>query len=618
MATDKMTNDTFPFSAVVGHQAARHALLLLAVDPILKGVLIRSASGSGKSVLARSFESILPMADGFSEVPFKVLPLNATEDRLLGGLDLDLTLAAGRGHASLGLLSQANGGVLLADEINLLDRSLTTHISAALESAVVRVEREGLSETHPANFLLVGAYNPEEGEVESVLRDRVGLLVDCESIGEADGRAEIAARGFSFLEDPIAFNKQFSAETAAIRIQVEDGRSRLDATRISGEDIRKLVMTAISLGVEGNRADILAVRAARAGAALAGRDEVTDTDLITAIQLVLLPRATKPPPQDLAAESEELPDHDQSNDARGEAQSMAPPPDAVRDLIIQALDVELPQEALNAKARAGRRAVSGKHNKSAPFTHGHYVGSTRGPVRRGKVAIDATLRSAAPHQRSRRQGRPDTRLKITAGDLRFKRFKRRSGTLFILVVDASGSMALNRMAQAKGALTRLLQNAYRHRDRVSLIVLGGKGADLLLSPTRSVELGKRAVDAMPVGGATPLAAGLAKALDVARDARLRDNSEAMVVLFTDGRANVSLRSQDQSAAISRDRFISDELRDIGAALEREGVSTVVIDTKSKFVSSGEGRALADLLGGRYLYLPRASDESVYEAVTGRC
>jgi magnesium chelatase subunit D len=176
-------------------------------------------------------------------------------------------------------------------------------------------------------------------------------------------------------------------------------------------------------------------------------------------------------------------------------------------------------------------------------------------------------------------------------------------------------MALNRMAQAKGALTRLLQNAYRHRDRVSLIGLRGKGADLLLPPTRSVELGKRAVDGMLVGGATPLAAGLVKALEVARDARMRDNSEVLVVLFTDGRANVGLGTQGQSDPMSRGRSISDELREIGAALAQEGVASVVIDTKSKFVSGGEGRALADLLGGRYLYLPRANEDTIYEAVS---
>ena len=259
-----MTSDTFPFPAVVGHNAAKHALLLLAVDPMLKGVLIRSVSGLGKSVLARSLKSVLPATVESSEVPFKILPLNVTEDRLLGALDLDLTLATGREHVSPGLLAQADRGVLLVEDINLLDEKLATHISAALDSGIARVEREGLSESHPAGFSLVGTYNPDEGEVASKLRDRVGLIVECLSICEPDDRAEIASRGFSFLEDPIAFDDQFLGETAAVRKLVEDARLRLEEILISSEDIRKIAMTSLSLGVEGNRADIMAARAARA------------------------------------------------------------------------------------------------------------------------------------------------------------------------------------------------------------------------------------------------------------------------------------------------------------------------------------------------------------------
>jgi magnesium chelatase subunit D len=206
-------------------------------------------------------------------------------------------------------------------------------------------------------------------------------------------------------------------------------------------------------------------------------------------------------------------------------------------------------------------------------------------------------------------------LKITADDVRYKKIKRRSGVLFLFVVDASGSMVSNRMAQAKGALTRLLQEAYLHRDRVALIGFRGQDAEVLLAPTRSVELGKHLVDALPAGGATPLSAGLLKALGVARSAGLRDRTEVMLVLFTDGRANVGLHRSGESETVPRAEAITEELRQIGGVLRHNEINSIVIDTKSRFVSSGEGQALAELLGGRYLYLPRPDERAIYDAVT---
>jgi magnesium chelatase subunit D len=245
----------------------------------------------------------------------------------------------------------------------------------------------------------------------------------------------------------------------------------------------------------------------------------------------------------------------------------------------------------------------------------------RGP----KVAIDATLRAAAPFQIYRRRGAaadeqgdtgvlessslnraPGGRLKIEPSDLRFKQFKQRSGVLFIFAVDASGSMALNRMAQAKGALSRVLQQAYLHRDKVALISFRGGGADVLLAPTRSVELAKRLVDALPAGGGTPISAGVIRAIELARLARLKGMSQAMLVLFTDGRANVRWREG---------RTIEHELKELGGLLETEGIGSVVVDTKTRFVSGGEGHGLAQMLGARYLYLPRFDAAAVYDAVS---
>jgi magnesium chelatase subunit D len=212
-------------------------------------------------------------------------------------------------------------------------------------------------------------------------------------------------------------------------------------------------------------------------------------------------------------------------------------------------------------------------------------------------------------------GRAKKRIKIAKYDLRFKRFKSRTGILFIFAVDASGSMALNRMAQAKGALARLLQQAYLHRDKVALINFRRSEAETLLAPTRSVELAKRLVDGMPTGGATPIAAAVVKALEIARLARLRGVSQAMLVLLTDGRSNVGLRDETTQERLKRDSAINEELQNLGIALQSASIASVVIDTKSRFVSGGEGRKLAETLGGRYLYLPRADSTAIYNAVT---
>jgi magnesium chelatase subunit D len=259
--------------------------------------------------------------------------------------------------------------------------------------------------------------------------------------------------------------------------------------------------------------------------------------------------------------------------------------------------------------------------KTSHVARGRHLRSTAKREKGANVAIGATLRAAAPFQLARKSEcksqrfQSSSRVKIKPDDLRFKRLKRRAGILFIFAVDASGSMALNRMAQAKGALTRLLRQAYRGRDKVAMISFRRRESELLLPATRSVELAKRLVDAMPAGGATPLAAGLVQSLSLARMSRLRGTPQTMLILFTDGRANVTLNQVDSSTSISSEDTVREELRRIGAALRKEAVATLVVDTKSRFVSDGEGSRLAELIGGQYVYLNRADAESVYDAIS---
>ena len=632
----------YPFVAVVGHRAAKQALLLLAIEPELRGVLIASSGGSAASILARAFGGLLSTStgdcgsspessDGNGEVI--EVPVNITEGRLLGELDFDRTVATGKRHLSIGLLARADGQVLYVNNINLLDSGTGANVAQALDSREVRVEREGLSAIHDADFRFIGTYNPDEGEPDPLLRDRIGLIVDSAAEWGADAKVEIIERAFRFDRDPPGFADDFVLETSHLMEEVEGARARLPRVRVRKAQLRHISQASMSLGVEGNRADVFALKAARASAALAGRDAVAEDDLITAIQLVLAPRATRLPKR---KEEEQKPSEStQPENAKEPGSQDAARSDresfyaAIEDTHIQALDARVPEDLLSALQHVSRTSRSGKRFKASTSVRGRYVRSAIYRTRDARVAIDATLRAAAPFQIARRGpaelnlkqalgGRPEgdntaatRRVKVEPGDLRFKELKHRSGILFIFAVDASGSMALNRMAQAKGALTRLLQQAYLHRDKVALISFRGEDSKALLAPTRSVELAKRLADAMPVGGGTPLAAGIIRAIEVARVARLQGNSQTMLVLFTDGRANVGLSGK--SAALTAST-IADELKQVGALLRAEGVSSVIVDTKSKFLSSGEGEALAAVLGSHYFCLPRSDAGSVYDAI----
>lgn len=629
---------TYPFAAVVGHDAAKRALLLLAIDPSLRGLLIVSESGSAKSTLARSFPSLLPDCESQNGAAIDArpveLPLNVSEDRLLGGLDLDRTIASGSRHVSRGLLAEAHGKVLYADDANLLDASAAAHVARALDIRQVQLEREGLSAIQPADFIFVGTYNPLEGEVSRLLRDRVALIVNATTDFSSRQRLEIIERNLQYETDADVFCEAFALETAKVKSEIQEARGRLGRVRVSRNLVRRLATIAMRLGVKGNRADVFAWKAARANAAIEGRDSVDEGDVVVAIQLVLLPRATVDPrSSDEAGQqrasssaSSEGPQAEQREDQGHSATG------SVDDILIQAIDAELPdlQTASHfGKAPASR---SGNRIKSCEASHGRCVRSSIERTRDTKVAVEATLRAAAPFQLDRRRREADQRgtasiparsesqterrvrprVTIEPCDLRFKRFKHRAGVLFIFAVDASGSMAVNRIAQAKGALTRLLHEAYLHRDKVALISFRGDESTVLLAPTRSVELAKRLVDALPAGGGTPIAAGVAKALDLARLARLQGMSRSVLVLFTDGRANVRLGLRN---AEPNESAIDDELRGLGRVLAAERIDSVVVDTKLRFVSAGDGRVLSEMLGARYLYLPRADAATVSQAIS---
>jgi magnesium chelatase subunit D len=392
---------------------------------------------------------------------------------------------------------------------------------------------------------------------------------------------------------------------------------------MTSENKRLLCQTAIELGIEGNRVDTFACRAARASAALAGRSNTIEEDLVTAIRFVLLPRSTR---EDVmrAAPGDSIRDSDEtrSQDEQPNENSDHPPADApgqVTDLIIQALPSPAPETGLQKRAQARTRSrVAGKHSRSTEARHGKYVRSTVEPAADRRVAFDATLRAAAPYQKARKKravnvarrasGKADDnqspgRVLIKKEDLRFKRLEHKSGVLFIFVVDASGSMAVGRMAQAKGSLIALLQRAYLRRDTVALISLRGDSAEVLLAPTRSVALARRLLEAMPAGGGTPLSAGLLRALQLARQSRKRGARQVATLLFTDGRANVPLKADSTMNRSERAEAIESELREIGSVLAAEEIDCLVVDTQPAFMSGGEARRVAQALRAGYVQLP---------------
>ena len=613
------------FTDIVGMDLAKQALMLLAVDPSLGGVVIPSAVGSGKSTLARAFADILPEG-----TPFVELPLNVTEDRLIGGVDLEATLASGVRVVQHGVLTKAHGGVLYVDSLSLLDSSAVSHIMDAMSRVEVLVEREGLSEVHPANFMLVGTYDPSDGEVRIGLLDRIGIIVPFTAQNDFRARKKIVSivLGTRDQEDT-------EDELKMLGGLIQAARDQLPHVSITNDQIKALIQTALSLGVEGNRVDVFTVRAALASAALAQRSDVEEEDMKLAIKLVLIPRATRMPERE--AEAEEAPPQEeppQQEEPEAEEED-APPdtseadaeadeeqkdtPDMIEELMMDAIETELPDNILNISLASKKKAKSGSRGEALNNRRGRFVRAQPGEMRSGKVALIPTLISAAPWQESRRKekkmaGRPKTALIISKDDVKIKRFRDKSGTLFIFMVDASGSMALNRMRQAKGAVASLLQNAYVHRDQVALISFRGKQAQVLLPPSQSVDRAKRELDVLPTGGGTPLASALYLGWETAKQARTKGISQIMFVLITDGRGNIGLQSSfDPDAAKPSKEDLEKEVEALSGSIMADGIAAIVVDTQMNYLSRGEAPKLAQKLGGRYFYLPNAKAEQIVDA-----
>jgi magnesium chelatase subunit D len=640
----------YPFSAIVGQDDLKLALLVNAVSPEVGGVLVRGEKGTAKSTAVRALASLLPSIRVISGCPFSCdpevpnpecpagphpldasaetrpvrlveLPVGASTDRLAGTLDIEKALSEGRKAFEPGLLAAAHRGILYVDEVNLLSDHLVDLLLDVAAMGVNHVEREGVSVRHPSRFILVGTMNPEEGELRPQLLDRFGITVEVAGSPDPADRVEVVRRRLRYETAPQEFSGEWSNVDAKLAASVESARLRLPDVSLDEDILFRISTLCAELGVDGLRGDLVTAKTARTLAAWDARNEVVLDDVKRAALLALSHRRRRGPfeqpgmdPEDLEnVLSEDRPDppDDPGGGSIGPATS-----ENDREVSSSVRDPEPSEAHKGAGERShaasepfdpvrlevtekGKVGPLGRRSRVSGET-GHPVADRENGGRPRDVALAATVRAAAPHQSAR--GGEGPGIEVRTCDLRQNVREGREGNLILFLVDASGSMAARkRMSAVKGAVLSLLNDAYQRRDKVALISFRGEGARILLPPTSSVGLATSRLEDLPTGGRTPLAAGIEKATDVLKREELRDRERRpLLVLLTDGR---STAGPDPQVAAARMRSLE--------------ATSFVVDTEEGYVKLGMAGELAGAMGARCLRLEDLRADALVELIERR-
>lgn len=631
---------TFPFSALVGQDLMKRALLLNVIDPTIGGVLIKGERGTAKSTGVRALIDLLPTIRVVENCPFQCdpddplslcpyclekyesgqklpvserrvrlvnLPIGTTEDRLLGTIDIERALKTGRKSFEPGLLAEANRGILYVDEVNLLNDQIVDLFLDAAASGMNVVEREGISFAHSSRFILVGTMNPEEGDLRPQLLDRFGLSATIEGIRSLPERVEIIKRRLAYEEDPQAFRSAWAEMDAQMAGRVVSAKSALSQIAYSEGLLETAAKLSVAMETDGHRADIVMMKTARANAALEGRKKVEPDDLHMASRLVLPHRMKKSPLRKAELSQEKLkevfdqsagsgegfseewmPIHQNKPKTSSKAKNFKSPVECVTHLCAgtKSLRPQIPWYRLALGTHPGRRFVLENPRRGGSVHGSRFLHAGDSP---DDLSVIGTLRAAAPYQLTRQA---NGSLKINWDDLRLRKRSRKTGLALMMIVDSSASMRTNdRMSVTKGIIEALFKDLYLRRDKVGIITFRHTGAEVLLPLTQNIRDAIEGIEQLPVGGRTPLAAGLDLGTRLLLQEK-RKNPETLPVmlLFSDGRPNVSCFGQDP---LDETLFFAKEVK-------RQGIQAILVDSEFNPMAQGYGYEIAQRMSATYL------------------